>query len=132
MNPQMGLTDWFFTLLLGGMLGVIGQGIRVVIGLKKLNQEASLEGKPFSELFQGSALSISLLIGFVAGALAIIGITDGNEATKPSKELIVTILGAGYAGTDFIEGFINKYLPKGRRESREGTVVENGEQPAVG
>ncbi len=107
----MGTTDWVLTLILGGLLGMLGQGVRVVVGLKKMNELAVQEGKKFSELFQSNTLGISLLIGFIAGALAMVGVTGSMEGNNPSKELIVTIIGAGYAGTDFIEGFIKKNLP---------------------
>ena len=108
----MTASDWITGLLLGGLLGILGQGIRIIVGLKKLNDEASAEGTGFSSKFQGSRLGLSLLIGFIAGALAVIGFVESPGIATPSKELIVTLLGAGYAGTDFIEGFIKKYLPR--------------------
>jgi hypothetical protein len=107
----MTAADWITGLLLGGLLGILGQGIRIIVGLKKLNDEASVQGKSFSSKFQGSRLGLSLLIGFIAGGLAVIGFAETPGFRNPSRELIVTLLGAGYAGTDFIEGFIRKYLP---------------------
>ena len=47
----MTATDWIWSILLGGILGVLGQGIRVVAGLKKVNDQMSQE-KKFSTLFQ--------------------------------------------------------------------------------
>jgi hypothetical protein len=129
---NMGATDWVLTLILGGILGMLGQGIRVVIGLKKTNELAVNEGKKFSDLFQGNTLGISLLIGFIAGALAMIGVTGSMEVKNPSKELIVTILGAGYAGTDFIEGFIKKSLPASRAGGQAGARNDETNQPAMG
>ena len=108
----MTATDWITGLLLGGLLGMLGQGIRIIVGLKKLNDEASVQGTSFGSKFEGSRLGLSLLIGFIAGGLAVIGFAESPGITNPSKELIVTLLGAGYAGTDFIEGFIQKYLPR--------------------
>ena len=128
----MGATDWVLTLILGGILGMLGQGIRVVIGLKKTNDLAAQEGKKFSDLFQGNTLGISLLIGFIAGALAMIGVTGSMEVKNPSKELIVTILGAGYAGTDFIEGFIKKSLPGSRGGAQAIANNDETNQPAIG
>ena len=120
--------DWIHLLLLGGLLGTLGQGIRVVAGLKKVNDQAVRDGTPFAQVFETSTLLVSLLIGFIAGALAIIGITSGQEALKVSKDLAITLIAAGYAGTDFIEGFIKKYLPAaGNRGARPA-----GETPAVG
>jgi hypothetical protein len=31
--------DWINLILLGGLLGAVGQGIRVVVGLKKVNDQ---------------------------------------------------------------------------------------------
>lgn len=128
----MGTIDWVLTLILGGFLGMIGQGIRVVAGLKKVNDQASAEGKTFGSLFQSSTLGLSLLIGFIAGALAIISVTGSMEVTKPTKDLIVIIIGAGYAGTDFIEGFIKKSLPAAQGEAQLITKNDEIDQPAMG
>lgn len=129
----MAANDWVLTLLLGGILGMIGQGIRVVAGLKKVNDQASAEGKSFGSLFETSKLFLSLLIGFIAGALAIIGVTGSAGDVNPTKELIVTIIGAGYAGTDFIEGFIKKNLPASQAEKPANTKTDEiDHQPAMG
>lgn len=97
-------------LLLGGILGAVGQSIRVVVGLKKQHDEAVRTEKEFKELFDNSRLWTSLLIAFIVGAVAgILGIINfmGQEI---SKEFILTMIGIGYSGTDFIEGFIVKKL----------------------
>lgn len=132
----MGATDWVSILILGGILGMIGQGIRVVAGLKKVNDRALAEGKRFGLLFDSSTLALSLLIGFIAGALAIIGMTGGTETVNPAnaltKDIIVTIIGAGYAGTDFIEGFIKKSLPASQTKPPASVQNDETEEPAVG
>lgn len=128
----MGATEWVLTLILGGILGMIGQGIRVVAGLKKVNDKALAEGKTFGTLFNTSALTLSLLIGFIAGALAIIGMAGAEAATKFTRELIVTIIGAGYAGTDFIEGFIKKSMPALRENRPANGNGDDNNQPAMG
>ncbi|HQE24349.1 MAG TPA: hypothetical protein PLM20_10670 [Syntrophomonadaceae bacterium] len=48
---------------------------------------------------------ISILIGVVAGTIAAITLL-GEEI---DKQTLFTIIAVGYAGTDFIEGFIKKY-----------------------
>lgn len=100
-------------LLLGGLLGLVGQGVRVVVGLKKLNEEAKSRGSSFKEEFAASQLLVSLLIGFCAGILAMIAAIDMEQA-KPetiTTKIIMSIIAAGYAGTDFIEGFMRDKLP---------------------
>jgi putative chitinase len=112
----MSVQEILLQLLLGGLLGVTGQGIRVVIGLKKQSDQAQLAGTTLRATFDAKRLSTSLLIGFVAGVLAMIGFTDFDKAMNGAagsvKETILGIIAAGYAGTDFIEGFISKYMPK--------------------
>ncbi|MGA0558745.1 hypothetical protein ACO2Q8_18955 [Larkinella sp. VNQ87] len=103
-------------LLLSGLLGLIGQGIRVIVGLKKLREEATAEASTstadaktaFDNHFDVRQLWLSLFIGFVAGCLANLGRPDGEF----TKEVQLAIIAAGYAGTDFIEGVLTKVLPK--------------------
>lgn len=131
---QLTAEQWIIQLLLGGILGMVGQGSRVVIGLKKLNDEAQDKGKEFGELFQTSTLLLSLLIGFIAGTLAILAVSFDDSSMKLNKQIILTLIAAGYAGTDFIEGFMRKYLPSDKQEN--GGNGDNGEsktqQPAMG
>lgn len=106
--------QWILQLLLGGILGMVGQGLRVVAGLKKMNDQAARDRKTFSDMFQTSAMLSSLMIGFIAGAVAIVVSIDVAAAAHSiDKTTIVTLITAGYAGTDFIEGFIKKHLPGG-------------------
>jgi hypothetical protein len=103
-------------LLLGGLLGITGQGIRIIIGLKKLNDEAQAKQVSMKQLTDNTRLRTSIFIGFVAGILAMLSLTGFTEelsaATKPLKEIIMGIIAAGYAGTDFIEGFMKNNMPK--------------------
>lgn len=102
-------------LLLGGLLGLVGQAIRVVVGMKKLNDDANAQQAKLSELIVTSKLLISLLIGFCAGILATVSISDFKTELFSNSETIkqhmLAIIAAGYAGTDFIEGFIKKHVP---------------------
>lgn len=99
-------------LILCGLLGLIGQGIRVVVGLKKL-QEESVEKDAqnpkgiFEGQFDARQLWLSLFIGFVAGCLASLA-RDDDAVTK---DVQLAIIAAGYAGTDFIEGVFKKFFP---------------------
>lgn len=111
---SMTATDWIAQLLLGGLLGTLGQGVRTISGLKKVHDQAAQQSKNFGELFELSSLLISLLIGFIAGALAILalGTAQGDfDSSGLDRKTIFALLAAGYAGTDFIEAFMKKYLP---------------------
>lgn len=101
-------------LLLYGLLGLIGQGIRVIVGLKKLREESDVKATApqnakalFDRQFDGKQLGLSLFIGFVAGCL--VSLTRDDKAMDSDVRL--AIIAAGYAGTDFIEGVLKKILP---------------------
>ncbi len=102
-------------LVLGGVLGVAGQTIRLVVGVKKKHDEAIRTGKPLKEVFDMHqvwlGLIISVVVGIVAGILGIL--TFWGRDLEISRQLIITLLGVGYAGTDFIEGLVRKALPRG-------------------
>ena len=102
-------------LLLYGLLGLIGQGIRVIVGLKKLREEAAAKATDnqnpkeiYNSEFDVKQLWVSLFIGFVAGCLASLTQEDDKVSTKDIQLGIIT---AGYAGTDFIEGVLKNVLP---------------------
>ena len=126
----MNTEQWILLLLLGGILGMLGQGIRVITGLKKLHNNSSREHLAFGDIFQFRTLLLSLIIGFIAGALTIIVMMpEGGAAAKVERQTILTLLAAGYAGTDFIEAFIKKYLPS---ESGHKPVDRVDTTPAIG
>ncbi len=95
-------------LLLGGLLGMCGQGIRVIAGLKKGHDKASQNGERFSDHFDFKALIISLLIGFMAGILGALALWDKLKSNTLEAETAMALLGAGYGGTDFIEAFMSR------------------------
>lgn len=99
-------------LILYGLLGLIGQGIRVIVGLKKLREESfpkdGLNAKVMYEnQFDGRQLWLSLFIGFVSGCLA----SFVRDDAPVNKDVQLAIIAAGYAGADFIEGIFKKILP---------------------
>ena len=98
------------TLLLYGLMGMLGQGIRAAVGLKSAAAlEATTPGQQ-SE-FNAAYFLISLMIGFIAGVLAGIGISVGIEVKSPSISVLLGIAVAGYAGADFIENAFTRIIP---------------------
>lgn len=91
---------------LGAFLGLAGQAARVVVGIKKKYDKSSNNGK--QEWFNTQQLAVSLLIGSIAGTLGAITLI-GEEITK---QTLLTLIAFGYAGADFIEGFMKKKLPQ--------------------
>jgi len=100
-------------LLIGGLLGLVGQILRFAVGYKKMNDEASKTQKHTKDLFVFSTLVSSLLIGFAAGILAMASIStfDSHFLDSDLRQKILTLIASGYAGTDFIEGFVKRYIP---------------------
>jgi len=102
--------DMLIMILLGALLGMIGQSIRIVAGLKKLSAKSS-DKDDFNEKFDLKQLVLSLLyaaiIGFISGALLAVE----NIEVVWDKSTILAMIGAGYAGVDFLEGFLARQMP---------------------
>lgn len=92
-------------MLLGALLGISGQCLRVIVGLKKNNDINGKDAK-IKDWFDSKHFLMSILIGAVAGIVGAISLL-GEEI---DKQLLITLMTIGYAGTDFIEGFIKKKL----------------------
>ncbi len=97
--------EWMQLLGLGGLIGALGQGARAIIGIKKLSATASQQGQDTADLISPSRLAVSMAIGFIAGALAATGIFKSLKDIPLDQ--ILAVAAAGYAGADFIEGFMN-------------------------
>lgn len=111
----MTIVEIINNVIAGGLLGALGQGIRIAVGLKKLNEEnatQNLQGIS-PEPFNSSRLLISIFIGFVAGAISMLvkGPSNSNDDDFSTEE-IITIIAIGYSGADFIEGVFNTYINK--------------------
>jgi hypothetical protein len=95
-------------ILLGAILGAAGQGIRVIVGMKKVYDQANKEKKDAKDLMEYKQMAFSLFIGFAVGAIAGVLAAVSSIDLQFSKSLIIAFITAGYAGTDFIEGFMKK------------------------
>ncbi len=106
----MNLHNIIFQILVGGLLGLIGQGIRVIVGIKKMSDIQLLNKANNTNLPGGEfdlwRLIVSLFIGFIAGSIGGLFIVDLKGATN--KTALATLITIGYAGVDFIEGFMVK------------------------
>lgn len=112
----MQTTEVLAQIAMGVLLGMMGQGARVVVGLKKAYDDAQAQNQSFKdEVFDGQKLGISLFIGALAGGLGVITLAsfgNSDDFTKNIHDIALKLLAIGYAGTDFIEGIIQKYLPQ--------------------
>jgi hypothetical protein len=106
-GDTMEITVAILYIVLGVILGAVGQGARAVIGIKKAADEAAANEKKIDEWFDWKRFLFSIVIGAIAGCLAAILLLE----TPVNQELMLGLVAAGYAGTDFIEGLISKYTP---------------------
>src|SRR3954452_304147 len=86
-------------LLVGLISGGVGQGIRLILGWFKASDGFKVDTKT----------ALVLIIGAIAGLLAAIVFPWGD--LLESGELLGYVA-AGYAGADFVEGVLNRYVPK--------------------
>jgi hypothetical protein len=112
-------TEWLQLLTLAGLSGAIGQSARVVIGLKKVSDEAASTNQTMKEMVEFSKIFVSLLIGFVAGVLALLAI--GPDGITIDQGQILAFAAAGYAGADFIEGVMSRFVPSAEQTSGKKT-----------
>jgi hypothetical protein len=97
--------DWLPVLVLGALLGAVGQVLRSIAGLKKLGDDPN--GK-----FEPMQLMISVIIGAAAGVIAMITLEMTSGKAIATQD-IITVIAAGYTGADFIEAFITKNMSSG-------------------
>jgi hypothetical protein len=112
-------------LLLGALLGGVGQMIRALVGMKKLYEQAQASNQSIGHVFEPVRFFISLAIGATAGLLADLAFVESGAADLP-REAPLLLVGAGYAGTDFLEGFL-RHASEGAallaRPSAQDTVL---------
>jgi hypothetical protein len=101
--PTMDVERWIGLILLGGLAGALGQVGRVIVGLKKVSEEAAAAGRATNELVEPARLFISIALGFTAGALAAV-LAQGVDSQEITPQQILGFAGAGYTGADFVEG----------------------------
>lgn len=106
----MEMNVWITVILFGALLGALGQGIRAIVGLKKLRDQADATGPAYGEQFSPSRLVVSLVIGSVVGAATAIIIRTQLTNASIGVQTVTTLVAAGYAGTDTIEGLAAKII----------------------
>lgn len=103
----MSMSNWLELLLLGAVAGAVGQLVRAIAGFAKASRETAANPetqKPFS----ASVLVVSMLVGATAGALAAVAMQGDLLQPAITKQTILGLMAAGYAGADFIEGFAGR------------------------
>ena len=95
-------------LVLAGLFGMVGQTVRAIVGLKKMNDDAAATGVSASDLFIASRLVTSEIIGFVVGIITALSLDINKLVTITDFQLFLGIAAAGYAGTDVVEAFARR------------------------
>jgi hypothetical protein len=87
-----------------GILGAIGQGIRAVVGLKNAGSLNSTTPTAQSG-FNSSYFLVSMMIGFIAGILAGIGLglKSFTSIDLDNIKPLLGVIGSGYLGADFMK-----------------------------
>jgi len=110
MNTGSTPLNTLIVIAVGAILGAAGQGIRVIVGLKKVYDEAMKSNTPAQQLIEYQQIAFSLFIGFAIGGIAgVLAAVSSDTPTSFDKSTVIAFITAGYAGTDFIEGFIKKF-----------------------
>jgi hypothetical protein len=128
----MQIGDLLGILLLGAIGGMFGQGLRVVVGLKKASDRAANHDLSFkTDVLDLSRLGLSLFIGAIAGSIGIftLGTFPPFKDGATAASIFFALIGIGYTGTDFIEGFMRRYIP-GEPGRASGGALQPGYYPA--
>ena len=98
-------------LVLCGLMGTMGQGIRAVLGLKNSSATANQTGQAAE--FNAAYFGLSLMIGFIAGMLAgmLLDLNNFMSINTGDPKLLLGVVASGYAGADFIENSMSLVLP---------------------
>jgi len=99
---------FLLNLLIGILLGTMGQMARAAVGIKKEN-DVKAPGESLGQVIDVSQLTLSLMYGAVAGGLAALLMgSDKMNAISTDESIWLALFGAGYSGSDFLEGIISK------------------------
>ncbi len=105
-------------IILGGVLGTAGQGLRAIVELRGAGNAAGANPAPGGYMAMTNRLVFGLLVGFVVGVITALGLGLNTLATLDPSQLaqatspLVVLLLAGYAGADAVDGLIAKFVPQ--------------------
>jgi ABC-type uncharacterized transport system permease subunit len=106
--------DAIISLLISGILGVLGQGLRVWVGLNKLyNKKNSLTVS--KDVVDNNRMLGSIFIGFCIGVL--LAFLTGTLNKEFTIDKIIAFVACGYAITDLTENIFSVYFKKQESKS---------------
>lgn len=104
----MSAGEWLCYVALALLLGTAGQLVRVGVGFKKLHDQHLAKGDPVP--FDAQKFWTSIVLGAAAGLLTALVKWKGSATIE--LNFIFTLMAAGYAGSDIVEGLIDKAFKK--------------------
>jgi putative chitinase len=107
MADPVSSTDVLSALVLTGMMGVLGQGVRAAVGLKSSGRLKSTPDQ--QSAFSAAYFAMSLMIGFIAGVLAgiAVGLDQFLSLDPTNIKVLLGVAASGYAGADFVENSLS-------------------------
>ena len=105
----MSAFEWLTYLLLAFALGTAGQLVRVAVGFKKMHDKNLATNTKTT--FDSKKFWTSIVLGAMAGLVTAVVKWQGNSQIDP--DFIFTLMAAGYAGSDIIEGLIENGMKPG-------------------
>lgn len=121
----MSISAWLQLIALGAITGAMGQIIRQIASLKKILDNNP--GDRMGEVLDQTRIVVNLLIGATAGVVGALSLNLG--ATPPDTKTVLSLIGFGYAGADFIESFMRKADPGASAAGATGTAGPPQPQP---
>lgn len=107
-SSGMSISVWLQLIALGAITGAGGQVIRQIASLKKILD--TNPGNRMSETLDHTRIFVNLLIGATAGFIGALSL--GIDPAKVDTKTVLSLVGFGYAGADFIESFMRRADPK--------------------
>lgn len=127
-NMKTGKTplETLVILFVSGLMGMVGQGARTIVGLKKVS-DISDTAPSQADIFSASRIFIGLMIGFVAGVAA--GLTAKVfDAPIMDGGVLFYLASMGYIGADVVEGFAQT-LVKDKPSPQQPSTPASGVTP---
>jgi predicted chitinase len=121
MTEPVSAGNILITLLLCGLMGLLGQGIRAAVGLKSASRLPTAQADQ-QTAFSAAYFVLSLMIGFIAGIVAglVVGVQKLVTIDPSDMKVLLGIAASGYAGADFIENSLSIVIPAANPPAGQG------------
>jgi hypothetical protein len=96
-------TAWGSIIAIGALMGIVGQGVRVTLGLRKVRD--TQRGDKLIEMIEPAKLAAGLLIGTFVSVTGAIAAALGSAVSQ-----MALLVAAGYSGADIAERLFARYI----------------------